>query len=140
MRWWYWVEGVIDWKILGGVLVAVLMVFSVLLRERDAVFECQKEYSYCTVTSTNSLNISTTHKILMPYEITGAVEESYVQSRSRGRYRHHSMRKYNVFVMNKSGRKVKVFYNISSNNDAKRLGKEITECIRNKAYPCVVKR
>lgn len=137
MQWWnIHIYDILDRKniLILGLIIYVLFA---LFRTREATFSCTEPYKYCTVTGTNSLKIKTTKNVIMAFEITGTSVERYKQS-SGGRH-HRSTYRYNLFAINKSGRKVKIFDNLYHQSYAEKIGGELMTCLKNKAYPCEIK-
>lgn len=140
MEWWkFRLSDVIRTKALLVLFAIILIGFS-LFKTREAVFECSGEYRYCTVTNTNLLKIKTTQNILMPHEFANTKVESYVASRGGSRYHHYTHKMYNLFAIDKSGRKVKIFDSIYTQSEAAKTGRKVMDCVQSKQYPCEVKR
>jgi len=138
MEWWnFRLSDVISTKVLIALFALVLIGVS-LFKTREAVFVCSGNYQYCTVTSTNLLKIKTTRNVLMPIEFANTKVESYVESRGGSRHHHYTHRLYNLFAIDKSGRKVKIFDGIYSQYAAKETGRKVMGCVQSKQYPCEV--
>ena len=140
MQWWNLkYSELVNSKVILIISLSVFILFS-LFKTKSAVFECAGEYKYCTVTSKNAIGFKSTKTVRMPGDIVNTYIEKY-QKRNVGR-RHHSSRskyRYNLFVLDKNGEKIKLFGGIYVESYAKRLGKEILSCVEGKTFPCQVK-
>ena len=130
------IEALPLWGEIAFVIIIILcIIFSI---ETDKTMTCKSQDSYCTVTSYNLLRIKKSKRLISPKNISLIKIDSY-QKETHSRHTSSRRTKYLISLVDKDGNTITVFDDYKTPEQASEIRKQVQSCIKQGAYPCIVK-